>query len=98
MEVQTQSCASNIQLLVHKDDIPIVDFCQKIELLLKIQLTGNHFPVFIINVILSPFRRIRPNCFLLFFFTLTSSASSRTKFMYSSKPYTQKKQIIHMQS
>lgn len=45
MEVQTQSCASNIQLLVHKDDVSIVDFCQKIELLLKIQLTGNHFPL-----------------------------------------------------
>uniref|UniRef100_A0A2P2JL25 Small nuclear ribonucleoprotein E n=1 Tax=Rhizophora mucronata TaxID=61149 RepID=A0A2P2JL25_RHIMU len=35
---------------------------------------------------LSPFRRILPRAFLVFFLTLTSSASSRTKFMYSSKP------------
>uniref|UniRef100_A0A0V0H2K3 Putative ovule protein n=1 Tax=Solanum chacoense TaxID=4108 RepID=A0A0V0H2K3_SOLCH len=51
-----------------------------------LQHTRNYFPVFIIRVMLSPFRRIRPNCLLVFFFTLTSSASSRTKFIYSSKP------------
>lgn len=84
MEVQTR-CSSNILLFVHKCYNSWF-LLENIELLPKIQLTRNHFPVFIINVILSPFRRIRPNCFLLFFFTLTSSASSRTKFMYSSKP------------
>lgn len=45
-----------------------------------------HLPVFIIRVILSPFSKILPSCFLMFFLTLTSSASSRTKFMYSSNP------------
>jgi hypothetical protein len=71
--------------------------------------------VFIINVMLSPFKRIRPETnqsklrrfhicceqrtivaecrislprdFLVSFFMLISSASSKTKFMYSSKPY-----------
>ena len=40
----------------------------------------------IISVILSPFRRIRPNAFLDFFLIDNSSASSSTTFMYSSKP------------
>ena len=42
--------------------------------------------MFIINVMLSPFRRIRPNAFLVFFLIDNSSASSNTTFMYSSKP------------
>lgn len=42
--------------------------------------------VFCINVILSPFSMIRPNGFLFFVFKWYSSASSNTKFMYSSKP------------
>lgn len=45
-----------------------------------------HFPVFIISVMLSPFNSIRPKNFLVFFLRDTSSASSRTRFMYSSKP------------
>ncbi|GMH41053.1 hypothetical protein BSKO_08963 [Bryopsis sp. KO-2023] len=38
------------------------------------------------SVMLSPFNKIRPSCFLVFFFIETSSASSSTKFIYSSKP------------
>jgi len=45
-----------------------------------------YFPVFIIKVILSPFKRMRPTGRRVFFFTDISSASSNTKFMYSSKP------------
>jgi len=40
----------------------------------------------IINVMLSPLRRIRPSGFLVFFLIESSSASSSTTFMYSSNP------------
>ena len=42
--------------------------------------------VSIINVMLSPFSKIRPRALRVPFFMSTSSAASRTKFMYSSKP------------
>lgn len=38
------------------------------------------------SVIASPFNKIRPSGVLLSFFSSTSSASSSTRFMYSSKP------------
>lgn len=37
----------------------------------------------------------KPKVFLLFFFTLTSSASSKTKFIYSSKPWGKYTQSHH---
>ena len=40
----------------------------------------------IISVMLSPLRRMRPSCLRVFFLTWSSSASSSTRFMYSSKP------------
>lgn len=46
----------------------------------------SHFPVFIMSVMLSPFNKIRPKGFRVFFFKEISSASSRTRFMYSSNP------------
>lgn len=46
-----------------------------------------YFWVFIMSVMLSPFSRIRPSGFLVSFLVFISSASSRTRFMYSSKPY-----------
>eukprot|EP00929_Paragymnodinium_shiwhaense_P036752 TRINITY_DN1966_c0_g2_i1.p1 TRINITY_DN1966_c0_g2~~TRINITY_DN1966_c0_g2_i1.p1 ORF type:complete len:119 (+),score=18.31 TRINITY_DN1966_c0_g2_i1:95-451(+) len=46
----------------------------------------SYTPVFIIRQMLSPFRRIRPMARRVFFLTWISSASSTTRFMYSSKP------------
>lgn len=45
-----------------------------------------HFPVPCMSVMLSPLINILPSDFLVFRFTETSSASSSTKFMYSSNP------------
>ena len=42
--------------------------------------------MFIMSVMLSPFKRIRPSAFRVFFLIESSSASSNTTFMYSSNP------------
>ena len=42
--------------------------------------------VLISSVMLSPFSRMRPRVLRVFFLMLSSSASSSTRFMYSSKP------------
>ena len=47
---------------------------------------ANHFDMFTIIVMLSPLSKIRPTVFRVPFFLFTSSASSSTRFMYSSKP------------
>ena len=47
---------------------------------------ANHFDTFTIIVMLSPLSKIRPTVFRVPFFLFTSSASSSTRFMYSSKP------------
>ena len=49
--------------------------------------SGGHTHVLIMSVMLSPFRRMRPSALRVFFLMDSSSASSSTKFMYSSKPY-----------
>lgn len=48
--------------------------------------SGYGTPVFIMRQMLSPFSRMRPIARRVFFFTKISSASSMTRFMYSSKP------------
>ena len=53
---------------------------------IEMAIGGDYFDKLTIMVMLSPLSKIRPTVFRVPFFLFTSSASSSTRFMYSSKP------------